>query len=172
MDQTAFVDLLGGVFEHSPWVAREAWQARPFSSTDDLHRAMTGVVEAADRDKQLALLCSHPELSGKEADAGALTSYSEDEQSGVGLNALSSEEAARIRRLNAEYREKFGFPFIIAVRNHTKGSIFNELEQRLGNEPETELTNDLKQVFAITRLRLEDIVPDRGGFAEPAADTG
>jgi len=158
MDEAAFVGLLGGVFEHSPWVARAAWPARPFAGVDELHRAMADVLETADESLKLALLRAHPELAGREAEDGTLTESSTVEQKGAGLSALTHEEAVRIKALNAAYRERFGFPFIIAVRNHTKDSIFGELERRLGNDPATELANDLQQVLIITRLRLDELV--------------
>ena len=93
-----------------------------------------------------------------EAEAGTLTESSTTEQSGAGLSALSREEVARIKALNAAYQARFGFPFIIAVRNHTKDSIFSELERRTGNDRATELANDLDQVLTITRLRLDELV--------------
>jgi 2-oxo-4-hydroxy-4-carboxy-5-ureidoimidazoline decarboxylase len=160
MDRAAFVALLGGVYEHSPWVAAEAWDSRPFADIDELHRAMTAVVERAGRDKKVGLLAAHPELSGREAEAGELTVHSEAEQASAGLGALAPDEAARIRSLNARYRRKFGFPFVIAVRRHTKASIFREMERRLRNGAENELADSLAQVFAIARLRLDDLVSD------------
>ena len=158
MDEAAFVGLLGGVFEHSPWVAQGAWPARPFASIDDLHRAMADVLDAADEAQKLALLRAHPELAGREAEAGTLTESSTVEQSSAGLSALTHEEAVRIKALNVAYRARFGFPFIIAVLNHTKESIFGELERRLANDPATELVTNLQQVLTITRLRLDQLV--------------
>lgn len=157
MDRAAFARVLGDIFEHSSWVAEKAWNARPFESVAQLHEAMAAVVKKAPRDKQLALLRAHPDLAGKEAQAGTMTDSSKSEQSTVGLNALNKEEMARITRLNGEYRQKHGFPFIIAVRNYTKQGIFFEVEQRLGNDTETEVVNDLQQVYAIARLRLNTL---------------
>ncbi len=158
MSREAFVQALGGIFEHSPWVAERAFAARPFASAAALHGAMVAAVERADREDQLRLLRAHPELAGKEADAGTLTADSTAEQKGAGLVNLSPAEKARIARLNADYRAKFGFPFIIAVREHTKSGIFSEFEARLANAPDAELANCLAQVFTITRLRLEGLV--------------
>jgi 2-oxo-4-hydroxy-4-carboxy-5-ureidoimidazoline decarboxylase len=160
LDEKAFVDLFGGVFEHSPWVAQAAWPARPFTSVDHLHRAMADALEAADEAQKLALLRAHPELAGREAEAGTLTDSSTEEQKGAGLSALTHEEAVRIKSLNATYQERFGFPFIIAARNHTKDSILNELERRTANDPATEFATNLQQVLAITRLRLDGLVAD------------
>jgi 2-oxo-4-hydroxy-4-carboxy-5-ureidoimidazoline decarboxylase len=153
-----FVQLLGGIFEHSPWVAERAARARPFDDIGALHTAMVHAVEAATRSEQLDLLRAHPELAGREARAGEMTAPSQAEQASVGLNALSADELARIGTLNAQYRRKFGFPFIIAVRNYTRDSIFAELERRRDNDVETELGNALQQVYAITRMRLDALL--------------
>ena len=158
MPAAEFRALFGGVFEHSPWIAEGAFAARPFASVDALHAAMTEVVKRASREEQVALLRAHPELAGKEAQAGTLTGDSTAEQGGAGLNALSRAEMARISDLNRRYREKFGFPFIIAVRKHTKDGIFSEFERRLANDSDTELATCLGQVFVITRLRLDGLI--------------
>ena len=158
IDEEAFVLLLGGVFEHSPWVARRAFARRPFASRSALHRAMVAVVELASREEQLALLNAHPELAGREARAGALTVSSHAEQSSAGLTAPSPQELARIGELNREYRARFGFPFIIAVRDHDRRAIVAELERRLHEKRETELANSLRQVYRIAEIRLESLV--------------
>lgn len=158
MSSADFLAVFGGVFEHSPWIAERAFAARPFASLDALHGAMISTVKHASLDEQLALLRAHPELAGKEAQAGTMTGDSTLEQGTAGLNALSREELARIADLNRRYREKFGFPFIIAVRRHTKDGIFREFERRLAQAPEAELVACLEQVFVITRLRLEGLV--------------
>lgn len=154
MDRAAFVQKFGGIFEKSPWVAERAWEKRPFGSIDDLHAAMVNVVKYAPVPNQLALLQSHPDLAGKEAQAGAMTASSVSEQASAGLNALSKAEMEQISQLNAAYKRKFGFPFIIAVRMHTKEGIFFEFNRRLQNETQAEFANDLQNVYAITRLRL------------------
>jgi 2-oxo-4-hydroxy-4-carboxy-5-ureidoimidazoline decarboxylase len=155
MDQAAFTEALGGIFENSPWVAEAAWEARPFSSVDDLHGKMVAEVKYANIDQQLALLRSHPDLAGKEAQAGTMTASSVAEQASAGLNALSKEEVATLAEYNTEYKEKFGFPFMIAVRNHSKIGIFQLFKQRLNNDTVTEFGNALQQVYNITRIRLE-----------------
>ena len=124
MDQPAFVQKFGGIFEKSPWVAEKAWASRPFASVDAMHAAMVTVVKYAPLPSQLALLQSHPDLAGKEAQAGAMTNSSVSEQASAGLNALSKPEMDKITEYNAAYKAKFGFPFIIAVRMHTKEGIF------------------------------------------------
>jgi 2-oxo-4-hydroxy-4-carboxy-5-ureidoimidazoline decarboxylase len=154
-DRAGFTSALGEIFEHSPWVAERAWSQRSFADVAALHRAMSSVVLAASREEQLALLLAHPELAGKLAQAGQLTASSTQEQAGAGLNALSADELARISSLNAQYRAKFGFPFIVAVRNYTKRGIFRELERRLENDAQTEFRTGLEQVCEIGLIRLE-----------------
>jgi 2-oxo-4-hydroxy-4-carboxy-5-ureidoimidazoline decarboxylase len=154
MDRAAFVQKLGGIFEKSPWVAEKAWERRPFANLDDLHATMVNIVKHSPVPNQLALLQSHPDLAGKEAQAGAMTASSVSEQASAGLNALSKAEMMQISELNAAYKQKFGFPFIIAVRMHTKEGIFFEFNRRLQNETQAEFANDLQNVYAITRLRL------------------
>jgi len=158
MDRTAFVQKFGGIFENSPWVAEQAWEKRPFASLDELHAAMVTVVKHAPAEKQLALLKSHPDLAGKEAQAGTMTASSVAEQASAGLNALSHDEMLRISDLNVAYKKKFGFPFIIAVRMHTKEGILFEFNRRLQNETQTEFANDLQNVYIITRLRLNKLL--------------
>ena len=158
MDEAAFVDALGDVFEHSPWVAERAFASRPFASVDALHAAMADAVRSAGEAAQLALLRAHPELAGKEAQAGTMTGDSTAEQGGAGLNALSRDEMARIADLNRRYREKFCFPFIIAVRQNTKDGIFREFERRLAHDRDAELGAALGQVSVITRLRLDGLI--------------
>ena len=158
MDRVAFVQKFGGIFENSPWVAEQAWDKRPFANVDALHAAMVEVAKLAPAPRQLALLQSHPDLAGKEAQAGAMTASSVTEQASAGLNALSKDEMAQISDLNAAYKRKFGFPFIIAVRMHTKEGIFFEFRRRLQNDTVTEYANDLQNVYAITRLRLAKLL--------------
>ena len=158
MDRPAFVQKFGGIFEKSPWVAEQAWDRRPFASLDDMHAAMVNVVKSAPLPSQLALLQSHPDLAGKEAQAGAMTASSVSEQASAGLNALSKAEVAQISDYNAAYKKKFGFPFIIAVRMHTKEGIFFDFSRRLQNDTQTEYANDLQNVYAITLLRLNTML--------------
>jgi len=158
MDRAAFVEKFGGIFENSPWVAEKAWERRPFASLDDMHAAMVAVAKNAPASMQLALLQSHPDLAGKEAQAGTMTASSVAEQASAGLNSLSHAEMVQIADLNAAYRRKFGFPFIIAVRMHTKEGILFEFNRRLRNDTQTEFANDLQNVYIITRLRLNKLL--------------
>lgn len=158
MDRAAFIEKFGGIFENSPWVAEQAWASRPFASLDAMHQAMVQVAMHAPAPVQFALLQSHPELAGKEAQAGAMTASSVAEQAGAGLSALSPAEMAEISALNTAYKAKFGFPFIIAVRMHTKEGIFFEFRRRLRNDTPTEFDSDLHNVTIITRLRLNKLL--------------
>jgi 2-oxo-4-hydroxy-4-carboxy-5-ureidoimidazoline decarboxylase len=153
-----FRRALGGVFEHSPWIAERAWLARPFASVDALHAAMTRVVREASREERLALLRAHPDLAGRAARAGELTAASRAEQASAGLDRLSETEYERFGRLNAAYRDKFGFPFVVAVRTHDKTAILAAFERRLTNTLDQELEAALAQVATITRLRLDALV--------------
>ena len=161
LDRETFVDVLGSVFEHSPDVAAGAWAARPFATVADLHAAMVAVVRDFPMERQLALLRAHPDLAGKAARAGAMTASSVAEQAAAGLDRLSDDQYARFHRLNAAYRDTFGFPFIIAVRHHDAASILAAFEDRLGHAREVELAAALAQVAEIARLRLASLVVER-----------
>lgn len=158
LDRDAFIAALGGAFEHAPWVAAGAWARRPFASADALHAAMFDVVQGADSATQLAFLRGHPELAGREAQAGTMTRESVGEQASAGLDALSRDEAAELRRLNAAYLERHGFPFVVAVRRSTKSQIFASLRSRLARSRREEFAEALAQIAAITRLRVGALV--------------
>lgn len=160
MDRTAFVAAFGALFEHSPWVADAAYDARPFASADALHAAMLDVVRRAPRPQQIAFLNLHPELAGREAEAGTMTDHSTFEQGRAGLSALNPAELAELRRLNAAYRERHGFPFVIAVLDHTRAEIFDALRARTGREASVEVDEALAQIATITRRRLRALLPD------------
>jgi OHCU decarboxylase len=156
LGEREFVARLGGVFEHSPWVARQAFAARPFSSVDDLHKAMMSSVRAASTQQQLALVRAHPELSGAEAREGSLTVDSSSEQGRLGFTSLTRTELRKMAELNRRYREKHGFPCIVALRLHaTRGSVMEEMARRIDNDTGAELTAALEQIAHITRGRLE-----------------
>ena len=154
-DRAQFVATLGGIFEHSPWVADIAWESRPFSSIDALHAAMVEAVSSASIEAQLALICAHPELAGKEAAAGVLTRESKTEQASAGLDRCTADELARLRTLNKAYREKFGFPFVVAVKQRSKHEILDALASRVGNAREQEFATCLAEIGKIGRFRLE-----------------
>lgn len=155
-----FATALGDVFEHAPWVAERAAAGRPYPTVAALHDGLMRAVHGAPAATQLAFVRGHPELGGKLARAGAMTEPSRSEQGGIGLDRLNEEEFARFERLNAAYRKRFGFPFIIAVRRHKRASILAEFERRMGNDPAAELATALTEIGHITRLRLDAKVRD------------
>jgi 2-oxo-4-hydroxy-4-carboxy-5-ureidoimidazoline decarboxylase len=158
MSPSDFAKAFGAVYEHSPWVAERAFAFAPFLNRPHLHSALVASVQSASEREQLALLNAHPELAGKEAAAGALTQASTHEQASAGLTAMTAELVMQLRALNATYCAKFGFPFIIAVRNNTQASIFGVLAARLHNSAEMERNTALMNVGEIARLRLLDLV--------------
>lgn len=158
-DRTAFVDELGWVFEQSPWVAERAWEARPFATFEELHGAMVSVVAAASLEEQLGLLRAHPELGA--ASQGTVTQTSDvsrREQADAGLDALRRDDSDRLRALNLAYREKFGFPFLYAVKGSTTHDVLDALERRLTSMRDAEHREALRQVYRIARFRLEDVI--------------
>jgi OHCU decarboxylase len=159
MPQAEFRAALGEVFEHSPWVAERAWPRRPFAAVDALHAAMVAAVRAAGPKEQLALIRAHPELAGREAADGTLTADSTSEQGRLGFTALTRAELERVARANAAYRDKFGFPCIVALRLHaTRESVIAEMERRAGNDRAAELAAALDQIGHIARGRLDKLV--------------
>jgi 2-oxo-4-hydroxy-4-carboxy-5-ureidoimidazoline decarboxylase len=163
MDRHAFVATLGDIFEHAPWVADAAHNARPFPSLNALYEAMTAAVRGDCDARQITLISAHPDLAGKAAREGTMTADSKHEQSSAGLDRLSQDEFAAFHRLNNAYREKFGMPFIVCVRRHGKESILRQFEQRIGNDGATERNAALTEIFRIVALRLDQRVmaPDR-----------
>jgi len=158
LPQADFVSRLADIFEHSPWIPERAWPARPFASIDALHAAMLAVLEAASDEEKLGLICAHPELAGKEASAGTLTVASTGEQRGAGLDQCSADELQRLRGLNAAYRARFGFPFVIAVKGLSRYQIMDAVEARLAHDRGTEFAACLTQIGRIARFRLDALL--------------
>lgn len=155
-----FVAALGGVFEHSPWVAAAACERRPFTSIDALHAAMVEIMEGAPADAQLALLRAHPELASKAAIRGELSNDSNREQAAAGLTRCSAAEFARLHALNRAYDAKFGFPFIIAVKGLERGEIIARCAERLARDRASEFATALGEVARIARHRLEALLEE------------
>jgi 2-oxo-4-hydroxy-4-carboxy-5-ureidoimidazoline decarboxylase len=168
MEWDEFVSTLGPVFENSPWIARGTWNSRPFVNAEELHRAMFDQVLRCDVATRMEFLRVHPDLAGKEAKEGRMTTESTVEQGTAGLDRLSSGEAAMIDDLNSRYRAKHGFPFIICVRHYTKVGIIAEFIHRLGCGTDIELEEALRQIANISRYRLDSILaPQIDGEIKP-----
>ena len=161
-DQREFVAALGALFEHSPWVAERAWKMRPFSDVKGLHSAMMKVVGEADESEKLGLIRAHPELAGREASEGTLTAESSGEQARLGFTALSSGEFRQMADINRRYREKFGFPCIVALKLHaTRASVVAEMLRALEGGREDEIARALGQIGEISLGRLENMTADK-----------
>lgn len=160
-----FATHLANVYEHAPWVATAAATARPFATVGALFAALKAEVRAAPEVNRLDLIRGHPELAPPEREAGALTADSTSEQASAGLDRLDAAEMAELRRLNEAYRAKFGFPFIICVRRHTKESVLVNFERRLAHAPETEVAIALDEIDRIAALRLDALVAGEGRLA-------
>ncbi len=158
MNRGDFVRTLGGVFEHSPWVAEGAWGVRPFATLDELHVAMWDIVMNAGITFQLGLIRAHPQLAGSEAKHESLTPESLAEQSSAGLQHCTHEEVLRLQEGNRAYLEKFGFPFVMAVKHCARAEILSALELRLRGAPGEEFLKCLAEIRKIARFRLESIV--------------
>lgn len=149
-DKAAFVEKYGSVYEHSPWIAEAAFDAGA-ETIDQIHAAMKAAVEAAPREKQLALLRAHPDLAVMQG----LTAASTSEQASAGLNQCTPEERTEFQKLNADYKEKFGFPFIVAVRGLQRGEILAQFRRRINNDTEPEFATALAEVHKIAGFRLK-----------------
>jgi len=154
LDRDDFIARFGFLFEHSPWIVARAADHRPFADLPAMLEILMGIVDAAEAQEQLDLLCAHPQL----ADKVAMTKESIGEQASAGLDRLSPDEFARFHRLNDAYYRRFGFPFIICVRLTDKAGILQAMEERAGNTPDQERLTALSEVGKIVGLRLKDAV--------------
>lgn len=159
LTQGEFVALLGGIYEHSPWVAEEVWAHRPYTSVRDLGEAMQDAVKSADAGQQLELICAHPELLGKMA-AAELTTASRAEQASAGLDRCTAGERTQMQALNQAYRERFGFPFVVAVRGLNWGDVIERISTRLQHGRKQEMETALEEIGRIARLRLDKLAAD------------
>jgi 2-oxo-4-hydroxy-4-carboxy-5-ureidoimidazoline decarboxylase len=159
-DAAAFVAALGEVFENAPWLAARAATARPFASSQALAEALMATLAAASADEKQTLIAAHPDLAGKAARAGTLSDASTREQAGAGLDRLSDTDYDRFQRLNAAYRRQFGFPFIIAVRDHDKDAILAAFERRLTHTRAAEIDEAVGNIGRIVTLRIRDIISE------------
>jgi len=154
----AFCAALADIWEHAPWVARGVVDQRPFATVDALHAAMVAVVAGQDEAARVAFYAGHPELAGEDARRGTMTEASVAEQGTLSLAGLDGHEAERWNALNRAYRTRFGFPFILCIRRHTRASALEAFERRLQHDRATELNTALDEIAAITRMRLDRLV--------------
>jgi 2-oxo-4-hydroxy-4-carboxy-5-ureidoimidazoline decarboxylase len=153
-----FVGALANIFEYSPWIAEQAAAARPFAGVNQLFDAMKTAVDRAAPELRLALIKAHPDLANKTQRAAGLTAESNAEQNSVGLDRLSDAEYEAFERVNNAYRDKFGFPYIVCVRRHTRDSILRDFERRLPNDAQTETQKSIEEICRIAALRLDQLV--------------
>ena len=163
VDKASFLARYGGIFEHSPWIAAQVWDLGLHSGgLQELHVALADVIRNADHKQQLALLRAHPQLASAIASGEQLTTESRGEQRGAGLDQCSEVEFEEFRHLNSTYSDKFGFPFIIAVKGLSREQILEFFRARLANSPEQEFTEALEQVIRIGKFRLQESVDKTG----------
>jgi 2-oxo-4-hydroxy-4-carboxy-5-ureidoimidazoline decarboxylase len=176
-DKAAFVAALGNIFEYSPWIAEQAASMRPFAGVRRLFDAMKVAVDHAPGELRLAMIKGHPDLANKTQRAAGLTAESTSEQNSAGLDRLSDAEFAAFERVNNAYRAKFGFPYIVCVRRHTKDSILRDFERRLPNDAATEMQASIAEICRIAALRLDqavtadDRLPVHGRLSTHVLDT-
>jgi 2-oxo-4-hydroxy-4-carboxy-5-ureidoimidazoline decarboxylase len=153
-----FVCVIGPIFEDSPWVADATWSKRPFKSLDLLHSALCKTVQSSPEAKQIDLIRAHPDLAGRAAESGSLSSASTSEQESAGLNKLTADEIALFQKHNQSYREKFDFPFVVCARLNKKEAILKGFQSRLKNSRTKEIKTALAEIEKIAYLRLQDMI--------------
>ncbi len=156
--QDDFVAALANVFEYSPWIAGQVAALRPFAGANELFAAMKSAVDGAPKELRLALIKAHPDLASKTQRAAGLTAESHAEQNSAGLDRLSDAEYRAFERVNNAYRAKFGFPYIVCVRRHTRDSILRDFERRLPNDAQAEAQTSIGEICRIAALRLDQLV--------------
>ena len=172
-----FVAALANIFEYSPWIAEHAAFARPFAGVHQLFNVMKAAVDRAPAELRLALIKAHPDLANKTQRGADLTAESSAEQNSAGLDRLSDVEYVAFERVNNAYRAKFGFPYIVCVRRHTKDSILRDFERRLPNDAKTEIQTSIDEICRIAALRIdqlvasEDRLPVHGRLSTHVLDT-
>jgi 2-oxo-4-hydroxy-4-carboxy-5-ureidoimidazoline decarboxylase len=153
-----FVAALANIFEYSPWIAEQGASRRPFTGVKQLFEAMKGALDRAPSELRLALIKAHPDLANKTQRAAGLTAESTAEQDSVGLDRLSDAEYQAFERVNNAYRAKFGFPYIVCVRRHTRDSILRDFERRLPNDANSEMAKSIEEICRIAALRIDQLV--------------
>jgi 2-oxo-4-hydroxy-4-carboxy-5-ureidoimidazoline decarboxylase len=160
LPEIEFTNTLGSIFEHSPWVAKQTYEFRPFASVDSVLQYMFDLVKQSPQADRLKLICNHPQLVGKEAEQGSLTEHSKNEQACAGLNHCTAEELSLLQTLNQQYMDKFGFPFVIAVKGLSRHDILAAMQQRINNPLEQEFDTCIEQIGRIAEFRLKDMIKD------------
>ncbi len=161
MSESEFVDVFGGIYEHSPWVARATWRRglnERHDTVEGLAVELAATVDAADDDAKLALIRAHPDLAGRAAGRGGLSDASSHEQAGAGIDQCSAEEYERFQSLNNAYKRQFGFPFVMAVKGSDRRAILSAFEERLENDQSAEFERAIAEIHKIARFRLNDLV--------------
>ena len=156
LEQSAFVALLGDTFEETPMIAAQTWLKRPFEDLADLHSKMVAIVERLSPAEQLALIRAHPELGSKRPMAEASVA----EQASAGLNHIEQTQRERLAQLNSDYRQQFGFPFIMAVKGQTQATILRAMDARMANAQDAEIQRALSEIYKIARFRLQEKIAD------------
>lgn len=154
MNLNDFIDTYGGIYEHSPWIAEAAYAVEEKDTVEELHAALKHIVDEADSDLKLKLIAAHPDLACAPDRMTELTDASQNEQSGAGLNRCSEEEYQAFQNLNRQYRDKFGFPFIIAVKGLQRTEILTKFRQRINNDKAQEFETDINEIHKIAYWRL------------------
>lgn len=165
MTEQTFVSMFGSLYEHSPWVAQRTWQAGVGAAEDSLEglaAALARTLEQASQSEKLALILEHPDLAGRAAIGGELTAESTDEQASAGIDQCTAEEFARFQQLNESYKEKFCFPFIMAVRGSNRHKILQAFETRIHHDVDAEFSVALQEINKIARLRLQAMIDSDG----------
>ena len=154
--KTEFIEVFGNVFENASWIAKKLYGKKPFKNFQDLSEKMINIFKMTNNQKKLKILISHPDLADK-TKIGSLTPDSNKEQGSAGLDQCNEQEFNQFKNLNAEYKKKFGFPFILAVKEKSKSEILFNFKKRILSNKETEFDEGIRQVVKIANLRLEDL---------------
>lgn len=158
MSDEVYIEIFSSLFNNDIWIIEESSKQRPFVGFEDMLQKILNIIKAADRGTQLQLITSHPDLACKSMRAKGIAATSQSEQTKSGLNECTEEEALRLQALNKQYKEKFGIPFMLAIKGYNKQDIFIEMEERMNNDPETEFQIAMQQYYKVRILRLLDLV--------------
>ncbi|RKS87410.1 2-oxo-4-hydroxy-4-carboxy-5-ureidoimidazoline decarboxylase [Orbus hercynius] len=158
MTDTVYIETFRPLFNDNTWIIEESSKKRPFMGFEDMLQAILNVIKATDQQTQIKLITGHPDLACKSMRAAGIAATSQSEQTKSGLNECTEEEASRLQLLNQQYKDKFGFPFLLAVKGYNKDDIFVEMQQRITNDPDTEFNIAMQQYYKVRLLRMLDLV--------------